>query len=97
MALGRRYHVFGAVVDDLDWFTRLPREQCSVTGDQRRILFLATKAAARFRLNDADLLGREAKQRNERFVNVVRTLHRTPDRNAVLRVRDRDSAVVLDV
>ena len=37
------------------------------------------------------------KQLYERFVNVVRTLHRTPHRYAVSRISDRDRAVVLDV
>ena len=66
-------------------------------GDQRRIFFLAAKAAASFSLNHANLFFRQAEQFDQRFVNVVRTLHRAPNRHAVVRVRDRNRAVVLDV
>ena len=39
----------------------------------------------------------KSKQFHERFVNVVRTLHRTPNGYAVIGICDRDRAVVLDV
>ena len=57
MALRCSDHVFGAVVDDLHGPpARLPREQRGVARDHRRILFLATEAAAGLRLNHANLL-----------------------------------------
>ena len=97
MAFGGGHHVFRAVVNNLDWFAGLPRQQRRVTGNQRWIFFLAAKAAAGFSLNDADLVFRQVKQLYERFVNVVRTLHRTPNRYAFVRIGDRNRAVVLDV
>ena len=61
------------------------------------ILFLAAEAAAGLHLDDADLLVRQVEQRRERFVDVVRALHRAPHRHAVLRIGDGDHAVRLDV
>src|SRR5215213_1090980 len=66
-------------------------------GNQRGIFLFAAKPATRFRLNNAYLVFRQVKQLYERFVNVVRTLHRTPHRNAFFGVGNRDGAVVLDI
>src|SRR6185503_2153604 len=68
-----------------------------MSGNQGWVFFFTAKPAASFSLNDADLLFRQAKQFYERFVNVVRTLHRTPDRDAFSRIRDRNRTVVFDV
>src|SRR5688500_19582097 len=42
-------HVFRAIVNDLDRLARLPRQQRSMSGDERRILFLAAETTAGFR------------------------------------------------
>ena len=68
-----------------------------MTRNHRRILFLAAESAASLSLNHANFFFRQAKQLNEGFVNVVRTLHRTPNSHAIVRTRQGDSAIVLDV
>ena len=55
-----------------------------MSGNERRIFFFAAKPAARFSLNDANLFFRQVKQLHERLVNVVRTLHRSPNGNAIV-------------
>ena len=97
MPFGRRDHVFRAVVDELHGSTRLPREQRRMPGDHGRILLLAAEPATGLHLHDADLLGRQAEERRERVVDVVRALHGSPDRHAALRAGDRQHPVRLDV
>ena len=65
--------------------------------DDRRVLFLAAKTPAGLHLHDAHLVGRQVEERPQRLVDVVRTLHRAPDRDAVGGVRRRHHAVRLDV
>ena len=97
MPLGRRHHVLGAIVNELDRLAGLPRQQRRMTRDDRRVLFLAAKAAAGLHLHDAHLVGRQVEERPQRLVDVVRALHRAPDRDAVGGVRRRDHAVRFDV
>jgi hypothetical protein len=100
MPLGRRGHVFGAVVDHLHRALRLPRQQGGVAGENRRVLFLAPEPPARLHLHDADLLRRQAEERRQRLVDVVGALHRAPHRDAVhvaSEVRHRHHPVRLDV
>ena len=56
MALGGGDHVLGAVVDHFHGLAGFPREQRGVSGDHRRIFFLAAEAAAGFGLHDADAI-----------------------------------------
>ncbi len=97
MAFGCRDHVFGAVVNHLDRFARFPRQQSRVSCNHRRIFFLATKPAAGHGLHHANFFRRQIKQLQQRFVNVIRALHRTPDGYAFCRVGDGDHAVRFDI
>ena len=97
MTLGGRRHIFGAIVNQLHRFARFPRQQRRVAGDHRRIFFLSAEASAGFHLNDANFLRRQAEQRDQRLVHVVRALHRTPHGDAVLQIGYRDRAVIFDV
>jgi hypothetical protein len=56
VSLGRREHVFHAVVHQLHGPARLAREDRGMTGDVRRVLLFAAEAASRLGLNDADFL-----------------------------------------
>ena len=97
MALGRRHHVLRAVVDELHGLPGFPRQQRRVARDDRRVFFLAAKAATGLHLDHAHLVRRQIEERRQRLVNVVRTLHRAPDRHAVGRVRRSHHAVRFDV
>ncbi len=97
VALGRRDHVFRAVVDELHRAAGLPRQQRRMGRDMRRVLFLAAEAAARLHLHDAHVVPRQAEQRRQRLVHVVRALQRSPDGDAVRRAGDGDHALRLDV
>ena len=97
MPLRRRHHVLGAIVDELYGRSGFPRQQRRVARDDRRILFLAAKAATGLHLHDTDLVGGQIEERTQRLVNVVRALHRSPDRDARVRARSRDHAVRFDV
>ena len=68
-----------------------------MSGNHRRIFFLAAKAAAGFSLNHANLFFRQTKQLNQSLVHVVRTLHRTPHSHAIRSVRNRNRAIVFNV
>ena len=83
--LRRGQHVLDAVVDQLHRTARLPRQQCGMTRDHRRVLFLAAESAAGFGLNDADLPVRQSQRDLHGAVHVVRTLHRSVDRDARIR------------
>ena len=85
VALRSGDHVFGAIVDHLYGLAGFPREQRRVGGNHRRVFFLAAKPAAGFGLNHAHAIFRQAENRHQRFVNVVRTLQRTPNRNSFVR------------
>ena len=65
--------------------------------DHGRIFFLAAKRAAGFRLHDANSILGQVEKRHQRLVDVVRTLQRAPDRDALLGVERGDHAVVFDV
>ncbi len=97
MALGRGRHVFRAVVNNLDGSTGFPGEEGRVPRDHRRIFFLAAEAAARLDLHDANFVFRQIEQFQQRLVNIIRALHRTPDSHAVCGAGNRNHAVVLDV
>ena len=77
VALGRGDHVLDPVVDELHGPTCFEREERSVPGDHRRILFFAAEPAARLGLNDADFMVGKAEKHLQRPVDVVRALHRT--------------------
>ena len=97
VALGRRGHVLGAVVDDLHGPAALLREQGRVDADHRRVLLLAAEPAPGLVLDDARVLGRHVEELHERFLHVVRALQRTADRDAAPRVELADDPVGLDV
>src|ERR1044071_1314170 len=97
MALGRCRHIFRAVVNNLDGATGFPREQSGVTGDHRSILYFPAEAAARLYLHDANLIFREIEQLEQRLVNVIRALHRTPNGHAIFGRGNRNHSVVLNV
>ena len=96
MTLRRRQHVLDAVVDQLGRAARLHRHQRGVAGNHRRILLFPAEAAARFGLDDPDLLRRETEQHGQRAMDVVGTLQRPVQRDAAI-FRNRDDAVRLDV
>ena len=97
VTLGRRQHVFDAVVHKLHGPAGLPRGERRVARDHRRILLLAAEAAAGFRLHDANPIAGQPEQDRQRAVNVVRTLHRAVDGDAAAGIRHCDDAVRLDV
>ncbi len=97
VALGGRHHVLGAIVNKLHRRAGLPGEKRRVGGDDGRVLFLATEAAAGFHLHDADLVRRQIEDRLERLVDVVRALHRTPDSDALGRAGRGHHPVRFDV
>ena len=66
-------------------------------GQHGRVLFLAAEAAAGLRLDDPDLLDRQAERAPERRVDVVRALERAGDRDPAVRFRGRDHRLRLDV
>ncbi len=100
MALGRRRHVLGAVVEQAHRPAAGLREQRRVTGDHARELLLAAETTAGRGLHDAHALARLAEEARERRHDVERTLHRAAHLAdaAARRVRRKgDDAVVLDV
>ena len=90
-------HVFRAVVNDLHGLARLERQQRRMPGDHRRIFFLPSETAAGLGLNHLHLVHRQVEQGHQRSVDVERTLHRSPDRHALLRVIGGNHALRLDV
>ena len=68
-----------------------------MSGNHRRIFFLAAKPAARFSLNHANLFFRQTKQLNQSLVHIIWALHRSPNRHAIRSVRNRNRAIVFDV
>ena len=66
MTFGGGHHVFRAVVDNLDGFTRLQGQQSRVPGNERWVLFLTPKAAAGLSLNYTDFVLRQGEEFNER-------------------------------
>ena len=97
MALGGGGHVFHAVVNHFDGLPGFPGEERGVRGNHRGIFFLAAKRAAGFHLHDADAILGQAEKLHEGFVDVIRTLQRAPDGEAMLGVEGGDHAVVFDV
>jgi len=65
-------------------------------GDDGGVVFLAAEAAAGFHLHDAHLVLRQAKQHDQRAVNVVGALQRPVHRDAAI-LRHGQHAVRLDV
>ena len=97
MALRGSYQIFRAIVNELHRTSGFPGQQRGVTGDHRRIFFLAAEASTGFRLNDSDLLRRQRKQLQQGFVDVVGALHGAPNRDAIFGIGDCDSTVGFDV
>ena len=97
MALGGRDHILGAIVNKLHRRAGLPGEKRRVAGDDGRVLFLAAEAAAGFHLHNADLVRRQVEDRLQRLVDVVRALHRTPDRDAIGAAGRRHHPVRFDI
>ena len=95
MSLGRGDHVLGAVVDDLHGPSGLEREQCRVSGDHGRILFLAAESAAGLGLHDANVrvLAEEAL---ECLHDIEGTLNGAVNGDAAL-LRNGDDTIRLDV
>ena len=59
MTLSCRRHVFGAIVDHFHGLAGLPGQQRGMTGDHRRVFFLAPEAAASLSLNHANFFFRQ--------------------------------------
>ena len=59
-------------------------EKSSVGGDHRRVFFFATKSAAGFHLHDAHALRGKREELHQGFVDVVGTLKRAPDSEALV-------------
>ena len=97
MTLGGGGHVFRAIVNYFYGFTGFPGEKSGVAGEHGGIFFLAAEAAAGFGLHDADALFGEAEKADERFVNVVGTLERAPNGDAIGGIGAGDDALRLDV
>ena len=97
MALRRRGDVLVAVVDHPDRLARGPRQQRRMDGQDRRVLLLATEAAAGLRLDDLRAGVVETERPLERPMDVVRALERAVDGHPAVRPRHRDHRVVLDV
>ena len=95
--LGRRDHVFGAVVDELHGAAGLPRQQRGVAGDHRGYSSLPPKPPPVSICTTRTLLARQREQRHQCAVHVVGTLQRAPHRHALVRAGDRDHSVRLDV
>jgi hypothetical protein len=97
MALGSGDQIFGAIIDQSDRSARFPGEQSGVAGDYRRILFFAAETPSRHRLNHADFCSGQIEQFDQRLMDVVRALHRTPHRHSIIRIGDGDHSVIFDV
>src|SRR6185312_1673310 len=65
--------------------------------NQRRIFFFAAKASTSFSLNYTNAIFGKVEELHQGFVNIVGTLHRTPDSYTVEGIRDCDGAVVFNV
>ena len=81
MPLRRRQQILDAVVDHLHGPIGLARQDRRVARQDRRVFFLAAEPAAGFRLHDADPIGRQLQQHDQRLVHVVRALQRSVDRH----------------
>ena len=97
VALRRRRDVLVPVVDHPDRPARSPREERRVNGQHGRVLFLAAEGAAGLRLDDPDLLDRQAERAPECRVDEVGALERAGDRDPAVRCRSRDHRLRLDV
>jgi hypothetical protein len=97
VALGRRGDVLVPVVDHPDRPAGGPREECRVDGQHGRVLFLAAEGAAGLRLDDPDLLDRQAECAPEGRVDEIGALERAGDRDPAIRGRGRDHRLRLDV
>ena len=62
-----------------------------------RKLFFSAKGAACLHLHDTNFLFGKAAKRHQSFVNVVRTLQRTPDGDSFLPIERCDDSIVFDV
>ena len=68
-----------------------------MSGNHGRILLLPAETAPSFHLHDADALQWQVEQPGERVMDVVGTLHRSPDGDAVFSIGDGEHPVRLDV
>ena len=93
----RRGHVFHAVVDDFHRPTGLDGQERRMRRNHGRKLFFSAKGAACLHLHDTNFLFGKAAKRHQSFVNVVRTLQRTPDGDSFLRIERCDDSIVFDV
>ena len=97
MPFRRGRHVFRTVVEELHRAAGLPGEQRGMPGDDRRILLLAAESSAGLHLHHTDFFRGDVEQTNQRLVDVVGALHRTPDGDARFGIGNREHAVRLDV
>ena len=99
VAFGGGHHVFRAVVNRFS--TRLPDFRASSAAllpwTIEGYSSLAPESSAGFRLNHANFFRGQAEQRNERLVDVVRALQRSPDRHALRGICGGDHALNFDV
>ena len=68
-----------------------------MASNHRGVFFFSSESPTGFRLYDTHFFRREIEQRHQRLVHVIRTLHRTPHRNASLGIELRDHSLWLDV
>src|SRR5262249_26753486 len=90
MTLRGSCHVFGTIVDHLYRLSGLSCQQGSMTGNYGRILFLPAESSAGLYLNYAYLFGWKIQPWHQGFVNIIRTLHRTPDGDTCFSVEAGD-------
>src|SRR6266481_1581433 len=97
MTLRSRRHAFQAVIDDFHRASRLHGEKRRVARNYRGIIFLASESAPGLSLHHTNFLCQQIAQRHQRLMYVIRTLQRTPHRNSLLAIEDRNYPVVFDV
>src|SRR5439155_19420287 len=97
MTLGGRRQVLMAVVDQSDWPPRLAGEQRGMNRHDRGVLLLATRPAARLRLDHHGLLIAELQRSLQGAMDVVGALQRADDPDGAVCFRERDCALRLDI
>src|SRR5262249_54824065 len=68
-----------------------------MAADQVRILFLTSETTSCFSLNNSDAFLGKIEQRCDGLLNIERTLHRTPNRNALSGNRSGHNGLRLDI
>src|ERR1700722_4647939 len=97
MALRGGGHVFHTVVNDFYRTPALVGQQYSVGRNDRGIFFFAAKSSSGLHLYDTNFFSGQAEQGHQGFVDIVRTLQRSPDRNSLLWIETGDHSIVLDI